>query len=342
LTDERYSNVSGGQVVEVTLDEEGACVFRAAVNCEARYVDGEDDLVFLGGVVHVIDTVLVSSDAYRKGMGCKLIRTWTQTPPLPVLATVAAAPLPHFIDLMSLAVLNTNFSPHILNAIQHIDTTHFIVNSATVSENAADIVSSPAEVIRMINYNHIPGYALYSPSLTNGSSFKTAAGVNVTVTTGFDGSVWINDAKIVQTDLLVSNGVVHVVDKVCSCVLAILLSHGLTTGKVLNASLPDLRPGATEVLATQSNHVSSSRDLPTVATVCIIVGALLAAIAALVGATVVHFRRGQTTRFEGHNLTGGARIVPHENRAYQLRSSATPPIHELAPRRTARYHELPG
>ena len=60
LTYSRYSNVSDGQVVGVALNEDGACVFRAAVNCEARRVANESDLVFLGGVVRVIDTVLVS------------------------------------------------------------------------------------------------------------------------------------------------------------------------------------------------------------------------------------------------------------------------------------------
>jgi uncharacterized surface protein with fasciclin (FAS1) repeats len=59
LTDPRYNNVTGGQVVEIARNDEDECVFRAAVNCEAKHVEGEADLVFLGGVVHVIDTVLV-------------------------------------------------------------------------------------------------------------------------------------------------------------------------------------------------------------------------------------------------------------------------------------------
>lgn len=57
----QFTNVSGGQVAVAILDEDVVPVFRAAVDCSARHVEGEGDLVFLGGVVHIIDAVLVSS-----------------------------------------------------------------------------------------------------------------------------------------------------------------------------------------------------------------------------------------------------------------------------------------
>jgi uncharacterized surface protein with fasciclin (FAS1) repeats len=115
---------------------------------------------------------------------------------------------------MSVAVLNNMFAPYISNAATHADTTHSMVNDLNVAKNAAKLISTSEEVIRMINYNHIPGLALYSPDLVNGSTFMTAAGVDVTITIGLDESIWVNDAKLIGRDLLVSNGVMHVVDKV--------------------------------------------------------------------------------------------------------------------------------
>ena len=59
LNDPLFANVSDGQVVEAVL-ENGIPVYKGAVNSEARHVDGESDLLLLTGVVHIIDTVLVS------------------------------------------------------------------------------------------------------------------------------------------------------------------------------------------------------------------------------------------------------------------------------------------
>lgn len=46
----------------------------------------------------------------------------------------------------------------------------------------------------------------------NGTSMKTLAGGNVTVTKDGD-SVFVNSAKVLVPDVLVANGVIHVIDK---------------------------------------------------------------------------------------------------------------------------------
>jgi hypothetical protein len=275
----------------------------------------------------------------------KLIR---QTPPLAVLNTVTSAPLSHFIDLMSLAVLNANFSPLITNITTTPSTTHFLVDDADVSSRAAEIVSSPEEVVRFIEYNHVPGQALYSPMLTNGSTFRTGAGVDVTITTGVDGTIWVNDAKVIRRDLLVSNGVVHVVDKVRDPSLQdhhpsfLPIAH---TTQVLDASRLDARPNPAEVAAmqpTESLHGPSSSDLPKVAITSIIVGVVLVTIIALIGAIIVHFRKGRQPKVEGHNLTGGPKVVSPGRRPYQSGNSTTSEIHELVSRRSWTVHEMAG
>ena len=62
------------------------------------------------------------------------------------------------------------------------------------------------------------GFAAYSPYLINGALFRTVEGVDVSISTADDGSIFINgDASIVTEDIVIANGVVHVIDKVCFC-----------------------------------------------------------------------------------------------------------------------------
>lgn len=64
----------------------------------------------------------------------------------------------------------------------------------------------------VLKYHVIPGNVLYSSTLAN-VSVATADGVNLTVTVFPDGQVFVNGAKVVTPDVLVANGVVHVIDK---------------------------------------------------------------------------------------------------------------------------------
>jgi uncharacterized surface protein with fasciclin (FAS1) repeats len=92
--------------------------------------------------------------------------------------------------------------------------TAFIANDPSLVQLIqANITSSVQETVSLIEYAVIPGRIIYSPFLTNGSSFATAAGVNVTITV-LDGSTYVNNARITQPDVLVYNGVLHVIDKV--------------------------------------------------------------------------------------------------------------------------------
>lgn len=55
----------------------------------------------------------------------------------------------------------------------------------------------------------------YLPALTNGATFTTQGGTNITVKI-IGGNYYINNAKIIDSNLLVDNGVCHVVDSVRS------------------------------------------------------------------------------------------------------------------------------
>lgn len=57
----------------------------------------------------------------------------------------------------------------------------------------------------------IKGAVGYSSGLKNGTKLPTVNGAEVTITIN-NGMVFVNGAKVIIPDVLVSNGVVHVID----------------------------------------------------------------------------------------------------------------------------------
>lgn len=63
----------------------------------------------------------------------------------------------------------------------------------------------------ILTYHVVQGTVGYSTTLTNGATLTTLEGGSVRVT--IDGSsIFINSAEVVLADVLVANGVVHVID----------------------------------------------------------------------------------------------------------------------------------
>ena len=58
----------------------------------------------------------------------------------------------------------------------------------------------------------VNGTVGYSSTLVNGTMLTSMSGMNLTITVSND-SVFVNSAKVITPDVLVANGVVHVVDK---------------------------------------------------------------------------------------------------------------------------------
>jgi uncharacterized surface protein with fasciclin (FAS1) repeats len=94
------------------------------------------------------------------------------------------------------------------------DVTYFIPNSAAALAGATQLAqnSSAADLEATFQYYVVPGSINYSPMLKNGMSLKTQQGTNIQITIQ-DGDMYINAAKVIISDLIVANGVVHVIDK---------------------------------------------------------------------------------------------------------------------------------
>lgn len=69
-----------------------------------------------------------------------------------------------------------------------------------------------AKLKAILTYHVVPGKVMAS-QVTGLTSAKTVNGQNLSVSTK-DGGVKINDAKVVKTDIVTSNGVIHVIDSV--------------------------------------------------------------------------------------------------------------------------------
>jgi len=199
LTNETYTNVTGGQVVNaVALN--GSVQFFSGLQANVTVVQPvslmignsairltqAQDLNFTGGVIHVIDSLL--------------------TLPQNVTATAIAA------NLTSLAGALTEAD--LLQAVNDLsDVTIFAPNNAAFQSIGSALPNLTAEDIsNILTYHVVNGTVGYSSTLMDNMTLPTLNGGNVTINIQ-NGSVFVNGAQVVVPDVLVANGVIHVIDK---------------------------------------------------------------------------------------------------------------------------------
>ena len=106
-----------------------------------------------------------------------------------------------------------------LRCVNLIFTITFLSNGCTgfyVSSIIAPIQDSETHYVSndgIKTYYHVIGDSIMSDSLFNGQIVTTLHGTDVNVTIDTSG-VYINNAKVTVTDIIASNGVVHVIDAV--------------------------------------------------------------------------------------------------------------------------------
>lgn len=165
-----------------------------------------EDIFFTGGVIHIIDRFL--------------------TIPLNISTTGTVAGLSAAVGAVSVAGLTQT-----LDTIK--DVTVFAPNnaafeaigSAVANLSTSDLTkileyhgATPAYVrgkfgVRMANISTvINGTVAYSSDLVNGTKIQALNGETLTITTN-NGTIYVNSAKVVTPDVLVANGVVHVINK---------------------------------------------------------------------------------------------------------------------------------
>ena len=147
------------------------------------------DLAFTGGLVQVVDTFLV--------------------PPVDYIQTV-----PQF-NLTALGGATTNAS---LN--RYLDTTPditiFAPNNNAFQELGSTLSTmSASDLMSLLDYHVVNGsnFVGYSANLPNGTILQSLQGGNLSISFA-DNSIFVNSARVIQEDLLIANGVLHVIDNV--------------------------------------------------------------------------------------------------------------------------------
>ncbi|KAL9104028.1 MAG: hypothetical protein Q9163_000967 [Psora crenata] len=183
LTNSSYTNVISGQVVEAVRQGDSVVFYSGLL---ANSTVKTADVNFTGGVIHVIDTVL--------------------TVPLNATYTTQQAGITPVTD--SPLARNNMTSP--LDTSSNL-TIFAPINAAQQAIASAAANLSDTELASIIGYHYINGTVGYSPTLMNGTTLTASNGRNLTITVS-DGNYFVNSAKVLTPNILVAEGVLHVID----------------------------------------------------------------------------------------------------------------------------------
>lgn len=121
----------------------------------------------------------------------------------------------YFISILNIGgYLNSSNSGYVNGILELPDVTYFIPNSQAALANATTVLanSTAEERQAIFQYHIVPNFVGYSPLLKNGMLLKTAQGDDVNITKQGD-QLYVNAAKVIATDSIVANGVVHVIEE---------------------------------------------------------------------------------------------------------------------------------
>lgn len=184
LQQPEYSNVTGGQVVGAYSDNETVTFVSGMLSI--ANVTGEP-LNFTGGIIHIVDSVLMIPQ--------NVSETAIQLNLTAAAGALTNATLVETVDQMS-------------------DVTIFVPSNEAFSAIGSALPNlTMEELTAILQYHVVEGVVGYSTDLENGTSLTTLQGNNVTIYVE-DDTVFVNSARVINPDVLVANGVIHVIDNV--------------------------------------------------------------------------------------------------------------------------------
>ncbi|KXJ92564.1 FAS1 domain-containing protein [Microdochium bolleyi] len=183
LTNQTYANVTGGQRVEAVA-RGGNVTFFSGLKNNATVVTA--NLNFTGGVIHIIDQVLTIPQS--------IVQTATASNLTALVGAVSAAGLGDAVTGLRNATI---FAPS---------------NAAFGAISSITGNLSTQALGKILQYHVVDGALGYSSGLTDTTlTALDGSKLNIRV---IDGAVYVNSAKVTIPDVLVANGVVHVIDQV--------------------------------------------------------------------------------------------------------------------------------
>ncbi|PMD30064.1 fasciclin domain-containing protein [Hyaloscypha variabilis F] len=181
-----WTNITGGIRVEMLV--QGGDVVALIGGQGSRSTLITADLPFTGGVVQIIDSLLV--------------------PPGNITTTCQEYNFTSFEGALYAAdLLTSDSSTSNLTIFAPQNAAFQAIGSAITSMSSSDLA-------KIMNFHTIPNQVLYSPSLKNNSVLTTLEGGKLTITRADNNAVYINSAQILAPDIMIGNGVLHVIDNV--------------------------------------------------------------------------------------------------------------------------------
>ncbi|GAB7365443.1 hypothetical protein MBLNU230_g6517t1 [Neophaeotheca triangularis] len=180
-----YTTLDDGQVVEALLNDDDEVVFFGGFLSNVTV--SEADIEFSGGVIHIVDGILR---------------------------------IPRDVDVVAVAGNLTAFAgalgqSDLLDDVADLDqVTIFAPNNAAFQAIGSAVSDIDDDTLASIlQYHVVEDSVLYSTNITNSTTIQALDGTDLTITVD-GGAVYVNGAQVIIPDLLVSNGVVHVIDQV--------------------------------------------------------------------------------------------------------------------------------
>ncbi|KAK4222502.1 FAS1 domain-containing protein [Podospora fimiseda] len=179
-----YDNIAGGQKL-IAQSVDGGVSFISGGGLKSTVQAANFN--YTGGTIHIIDNIL--------------------TIPANVSTTALSANLTALVGAVQQAGL-----------VETLDTTPDLTIFAPTNDAFAaigNLVSGLTieQLTSILGYHVVPGAVVYSTDVTNGLTAKSLQGTDLNFRV-VDGEVWVNSAKVIAADVLVANGVVHVIDGV--------------------------------------------------------------------------------------------------------------------------------
>jgi len=183
LTNSTYANVTGGQRVEAMAMNDTVSFysgFRAQSNVTKA------DLNFTGGVIHIINRVL--------------------SIPQNISDTAIAANLSAAAGALTEAKVLTNLT-------NEKNVTVFVPNNSAFAKIGSVLANaSESDVADILSYHVVNDTLGYSSDLKNGTlTASDGTKLNIAI---YNGTVFVNEAKVIIPNVLIANGVAHVIDAV--------------------------------------------------------------------------------------------------------------------------------
>lgn len=184
LLNPKWSNVTAGQNILINKQPDNV-IFSTRYGNQATVINY--DIKFQGGLIQIVDNLLI--------------------PPSGILQVLEASKVESFLGGLFKAGLMPDLA-------YRKDITVFAPRDQAMEMIGSTLNSMSAkELARVMGYHIVPGKVLVSSDLENATSLQTLADENVMVRQ-IGNEKFINSAKIITTDILISNGILHIISNV--------------------------------------------------------------------------------------------------------------------------------